>query len=126
MATKKGRPKQNNNDSVIDDVNLEYLSTKTDKFDNSIAYSKLIDPTSKWRPAIHTQATDNDMKLPTDTQDVILKVKGTWLQICDNLQPSRYYILNVDFSAYLLDTENGTLRVYYAKVITTKKKKWNQ
>ena len=41
MATKKGRPQKNNNNILINDINVEYLSTKVDKFDNSIVYLKL-------------------------------------------------------------------------------------
>ena len=42
--SKKGRPQKNNNNIIINDINVEYLSTKTDKFDNSVSYFKLIDP----------------------------------------------------------------------------------
>ena len=67
-----------------------------------------------------------DIKLPiwiTDTQDIILKVKETWMIFCDELQPASHYILNVDFCSYSLETENGILRGYYAKVIKIIKKK---
>ena len=44
MTSKKGRPQKNNNNIIINDINVEYLSTKTDKYDNSIAYFKLTEP----------------------------------------------------------------------------------
>ena len=47
MATKKGRPQKNNNNILINDINVEYLSTKVDKFDNSVVYLKLTDPKNK-------------------------------------------------------------------------------
>ena len=47
MASKKGRPQKNNNNIIINDINVEYLSTKKDKFDNEISYFKLIDPENK-------------------------------------------------------------------------------
>ena len=79
MTSKKGRPKNNNNNIIINDINVEYLSTKTNKFDNTIVYLKLTDPTIKLKPVIDTQVNDKDIKLSciwsTDTQDVILKVK---------------------------------------------------
>ena len=77
MATKKGRPQKNNNNILINDINVEYLSTKTDKYDNSIVYLKLTDPKNKLKQIIDFQANDNDIRLPiwtTETQDVILKV----------------------------------------------------
>ena len=125
MATKKGRPQKNNNNILINDINVEYLSTKTDKYDNSIVYLKLTDPKNKLKSIIDIQANDNDIRLPiwtTETQDVILKVKEKWLQVSDDLQPLTNYIINVDFSAYSLDTEKGNVRGYYIKIPKIKKK----
>ena len=62
MASKKGRPQKNNNIVSINDINVEYLSTKTDKFDNSVVYLKLTDPKHKLKPIIDTQASDTDIK----------------------------------------------------------------
>ena len=126
MATKKGRPQKNNNNILINDINVEYLSTKTDKFDNSIVYLKLTDPKNKLKPIIDIQASDNDIRLPiwtTETQDVILKVKEKWLNVADDLQPLTNYVINADFSAYSLDTEKGNVRGYYIEIPTIKKNK---
>jgi len=127
MASKKGRPKNNNNNIIINDINVEYLSTKTDKFDNSVVYLKLTDPKNKLKPIIDTQANDKDIKLSciwtTDTQDVILKVKEKWLNVADDLQTSTNYVINADFTAYSLDTDNGTVKGYYIKIPKIKKKK---
>ena len=85
MASKKGRPQKNNNNIIINDINVEYLSTKVDKFDNSIVYFKLTDPKSKLKPVIDTQVNNKDIKLSciwsTDTQDIVLKVKDKWIQM---------------------------------------------
>jgi hypothetical protein len=127
MASKKGRPKNNNNNIIINDINVEYLSTKTDKFDNSVVYLKLTDPKNKLKPIIDTQANDKDIKLSciwtTDTQDVILKVKEKWLNVADDLQTLTNYVINADFTAYSLDTDNGNVRGYYIKIPKIKKKK---
>ena len=127
MTSKKGRPKHNNNNIIINDINVEYLSTKTDKFDNSVVYLKLTDPKNKLKPIIDTQANDKDIKLSciwtTDTQDVILKVKEKWLNVADDLQTSTNYVINVDFNAYSLDTDSGNVKGYYIKIPKIKKKK---
>ena len=127
MTSKKGRPKNNNNNIIINDINVEYLSTKTDKFDNSVVYFKLTDPKNKLKPIIDTQANDKDIKLSciwtTDTQDVILKVKEKWVNVSDDLQTLTNYAVNVDFTAYSLDTDNGTVKGYYIKIPKIKKKK---
>ena len=79
-------------------------------------YLKLTDPTSKLEPVIDTQVNDKDIKLSciwtTDTQDVILKVKEKWLSIADDLQTLTNYVINADFTAYSLDTDNGNMKGY--------------
>ena len=128
MASKhRGRPQKNNNNIIINDITVEYLSTKTDKFDNSVVYLKLTDPKNKLKPIIDTQASDKDIKLSciwtTDTQDVILKVKEKWLNVADDLQTLTNYIINADFTAYSLDTENGPVKRYYIQIPKIKKNK---
>ena len=100
MTTKnRGRPQQNNNNIIINDINVEYLSTKTDKFDNSVSYFKLIDPRNKLKALFDTQVADKDIKLSciwsTDTQDIILKVKEKWINVADDLQTLTNYMINV-------------------------------
>ena len=128
MASKKGRPQKNNNNIIINDVSVEYLSTKTDKFDNTVVYFKLLDVKSKLKPVIDTQVNDKDIKLSciwtTDTQDIILKVKSKWINAeTDDLLPLTNYVINTDFTAYSLDTENGNMKGYYIKIPKIKKKK---
>ena len=128
MASKKGRPQKSINNILINDISVEYLSTKNDKFDNSIVYFKLIDPKSKLKTVTDTQANDRDIKLSciwtTDTQDIILKIKEKWINTStDDLQPLTNYTVNADFTAYSLDTENGNMKGYYIKIAKIKKKK---
>ena len=128
MASKKGRPQTNNNNILINDISVEYLSTKTDKFDNTIVYFKLLDAKSKLKTVMDTQANDKDIKLSciwtTDTQDIILKVKSKWINAeTDDLLPLTNYVINSDFTAYSLDTENGNMKGYYIKIPNIKKKK---
>jgi len=128
MASKKGRPTKNNNNIIINDISVEYLSTKNDKFDNSIVYFKLIDPKSKLKTVTDTQANDKDIKLSciwtTDTQDIILKIKEKWINIStDDLQTLTNYVVNIDFTAYSMDTANGNMKGYYIKIPKIKKKK---
>ena len=127
MASKKGRPQKNNNNIIINDINVEYLSTKKDKFDNEISYFKLNDPKNKLKAIFDTQVADKDIKLSciwsTDTQNIILKVKEKLLNVADDLQTLTNYVINADFTAYSLDTDNGNMRGYYIKIPKIKKKK---
>merc|ERR1711981_860765 len=101
---------------------------KQDKFDNSVVYLKLLDPKNKLKPIIDTQVNDKDIKLSciwtTDTQDVILKIKSKWLNISDDLQTLTNYVINADFTAYSMDTENGNMKGYYIKIPRLKREKW--
>ena len=130
MASKKGRPQKNNNNIIINDISVEYLSTKTYTFDNTIIYFKLSDPQNKLKAVIDTQANDRDIQLSciwsTDTQDIILKVKEKWINTADDLQPLTNYVVNADFTAYSLDTENGNMKGYYIKIAKIKKKKMDR
>ena len=75
MSSKKGRPSKNNNSIIINDLSVEYLSTKKDKFENEIVYFKLLDNKSKLKQVFEIQTTDKDIKLPiwiTDSNDIIL------------------------------------------------------
>ena len=128
MTSKKGRPQKNNNNILINDISVEYLSTKSDKYDNAIVYLKLTDPKSKLKAVMDTQANDKDIKLSciwsTDTKDIILKVNEKWINAAtDELQPLTNYTVNVDFTAYSLETGNGNMKGYYIKIPKIKKKK---
>ena len=128
MASKKGRPQKSINNILINDISVEYLSTKTDKFDNTIVYFKLLDAKSKLKPVTDTQLHDKDVRLSciwtTDTNDVILKVKSKWINAeTHDLLPLTNYVVNADFTAYSLDTENGNTKGYYIKIAKIKKNK---
>ena len=131
MASKKGRHTNNNNNNnmIINDINVEYLSTKSDKFDNDVIYFKMLDPKNKLKDVINTQVNDKDVKLSciwsTETQDIILKVKSKWINVADDLQPSANYVMNADFSYYSMEAENGMIKGYYIKVTKIKIKKMN-
>ena len=62
-ATKKCRP-NNSNNLIINDLNVEYLSTKSDKFYNAILYLKLLDQQNKLKLILDTQTNDKDTTLP--------------------------------------------------------------
>ena len=59
--------------------------------------------------------------MTTETQDVIIKVKEKWLNVSDDLQTLTNYIINIEFNAYALETEEGTIKGYYATVAKIKK-----
>ena len=47
MTERRGRPKRNTNTFGVNGLTTEYLSTKTDKYDNEVSYFKIIDKNYK-------------------------------------------------------------------------------
>ena len=78
MTEKRGRPKKQTNTFDVNGLTTEYLSTKTDKYDNEVSYFKLIDKNLKGKmSAILSQQCD-ECKVPfwkTEDHEYILKVK---------------------------------------------------
>ena len=75
-------------------------------------------PTSE--ELIHPNLTRCDV---VSANEMMLKVKEKWLSVADDLQTLTDYVINADFTAYSLDTDNGNVRGYYIKIPKIKKKK---
>ena len=43
MTERRGRPRRNTNTFDVNGLITEYLSTKTDKYENEVSYYKIID-----------------------------------------------------------------------------------
>ena len=127
MSNKKGRPQKSNNNIIINDISVQYLSTKTDKFENDVAYFKILDSKNKMKPLFDTQTNNKEIRIPlwlTADSDIILKVKSKWLNVSDDLVPLADYMMNVDFNSFSMDVDGGDkMNGYYAKVIKIKLKK---
>ena len=82
--SKRGRPKLNTNNITINELLVEYLSTKVDKFNNEISYFKIVDSAFriKLKP-LFSLNDDGNLKLPIwmteDKNEYILKVKDKWI-----------------------------------------------
>ena len=78
MTERRGRPKKTTNTFDINGLITEYLSTKTDKYDNEVSYYKVIDKNVKNKmSAIFAQQCD-ECKMPfwrTEESEYILKCK---------------------------------------------------
>lgn len=126
-STGRGRPTKKCSVITVNALETEYLSTKTDKFDNEINYFKIIDTQYRHRlkPLFDVNDKENNtLKLPlwhTEGGDVILKVKSKWLNVSDDLVPLELYYLNIDFTSFLLEADDKIVKGYYAKISKIKK-----
>ena len=119
MTEKRGRPKKSTNTFDVNGLLAEYLSTKTDKYDNEISYFKLIDKNLKGKmSAILSQQCD-ECKLPfwkTEDHEYILKVKKRHTPK-NILDVNAIVTVDMTFKHYCMETnEDKLLQGFYCKV----------
>ena len=128
MTEKRGRPKKPTNTFDVNGLLAEYLSTKTDKYDNEVSYFKLIDKNLKGKmSAILSQQCD-ECKVPfwkTEDHEYILKVKKRHTPK-NILDVNDIVTVNLTFKYYCMDTnEDKLLQGYYVKINSYEEDKEN-
>merc|ERR1712078_393299 len=119
MTEKRGRPKLNKNTFDVNDLICEYLSTKTDKYENEVSYYKIIDKNYKNKmSAILSQQCD-ECKMPfwrTDDNEYILKVKKKYAPKT-TIEVNDIVTLNLMFKHYCMEnSDDQLLQGYYVKI----------
>ena len=120
MTEKRGRPKKSTNTFDVNGLLAEYLSTKTDKYDNEISYFKLIDKNLKNKMSNILKEVCDEIKMPfwkTEDHEYILKVKKrhtpkTTLDVNDIVT------VNLMFKHYCMEKDDGLIQGYYAKILS--------
>ena len=113
----RGRPKSNQNIIRIDDLVVEYLSIKTDNYNNEICYFKITDSSfrNKLKPII-VLSEDKELKMPfwiTEKLEYIFKVKSKFIISKTELIKNSLYSININFEFYQMDDVN---KGYYSKI----------
>ena len=117
--TGRGRPKSNHNTITINELTVEYLSTKEDNYKNDIVYFKIVD--SAFRAKMKPLFSLNDeglLKIPiwvSDKSEHILKVKAKFVNYLSEFVKNNVYIINLNFEFYHM--ENEGVKGYYAKIV---------
>ena len=78
MIEKRGRPKKSTNTFDINSLLTEFITTKTDKYDNEISYYKVIDKNYKNKMSGILKEVCEECRMPfwkTEDHEYILKVK---------------------------------------------------
>ena len=114
----RGRPKTNTNTITINELIVEYLSTKKDNYDNEVSYFKIVDPAfrAKLKP-LFSLNDEGLLKIPiwaTDKSEHILKVKSKFVNNSQDLVKNALHIINTNFEFYHM--EQNDIRGYYAKI----------
>ena len=116
----KGRPTKNNNEVKVNELVVEYLTTKKNNYGKNIQYYKIADSSfrSKFKPLF--SLNDGDLKMPiweTENKDHILKVGDQWNASLLEMVPGSCYVLDLEFKYYDLETSDGkNIKGYYAKI----------
>ena len=130
MTERRGRPKRNTNTFDVNGLLTEFLSTKTDKYDNEVSYFKIIDKNYKNKMSgILSQVSDEGLvKMPfwkTEDGEYILKVKKKYTPK-NILDVNDIVTLNLTFKYYCMDTnEDKLLQGYYVKINSYEEDKEN-
>jgi len=114
----RGRPPKSTNTVTINELIVEYLSTKNDSYGNEISYLKIIDPAfrAKLKP-LFSLNDEGLLKMPiwaTDKLEHILKVKSKFVNNAQELVKNALYTINVNFEFYHM--EQNDIKGYYAKI----------
>ena len=114
----RGRPPKSNNTVIINELIVEYLSTKKDNYDNEVSYFKIVDPAfrAKLKP-LFSLNDDGLLKIPiwaTDKSEHILKVKSKFVNNSQDLVKNALHIINTHFEFYHM--EQNDVKGYYAKI----------
>ena len=116
--TGRGRPKKSTNIVTVNDLLVEYLTTK-EYYGSDTAYFKIIDPGYKNKLKPIFSVVEEDMKMPTwqgDNGLYILKVKDRFINYFNDLVRNNMYTVDIDFEMYNLETNDKQIRGYYAKL----------
>ena len=114
----RGRPAKNTNTITINELIVEYLSTKKDNYDNEVSYFKIVDPAfrAKLKP-LFSLNDEGLLKIPiwaTDKSEHILKVKSKFVNNSQDLVKNALHIININFEFYHM--EQNDVKGYYAKI----------
>ena len=128
MTEKRGRPKLNKNTFDVNDLLCEYLSTKTDKYDNEVSYYKVIDKNYKNKMSGILKEVCDECKMPfwkTEDHEYILKVKTKYTPKT-KLDVNDIVTVNLMFKYYAMQTnDDKLLQGYYAKILSYEEDKEN-
>ena len=120
MTEKRGRPKKSVNTININDLLCEYISMKTDKYDNAIVWYKIVDPNYKQKMSPILSQQCDECKMPffkTEDNAYMLKVKKKYTPktMIDN---GDIVTLNLMFKYYCMEKDDGLIQGYYAKILS--------
>ena len=122
MIEKRGRPKKSTNTFDVNGLITEFITTKTDKYDNEISYYKVIDKNYKNKMSGILKEVCEECRMPfwkTEDHEYILKVKTRNTHTPKKkLENNDIVTLNLMFKYYCMEKDDGLIQGYYAKILS--------
>ena len=122
MTEKRGRPKKSTNSFDVNGLITEFITTKTDKYDNEISYYKVIDKNYKNKMSGILKEVCEECRMPfwkTEDHEYILKVKTRNTHTPKKkLENNDIVTLNLMFKYYCMEKDDGLIQGYYAKILS--------
>ena len=123
--SKRGRPVKDVNKVSINDLVVEFLATKENDYNANICYFKVVDVECKTKMKSIIGLQDDDLRMPfwksVDKQELILKVKGKFVNAASDLVKGSLYAIGIYFESYNIEQEDKEpIKGYYAKVSNVK------
>ena len=127
---KRGRPKKQTNTLDVSGLLCEYISLKTDKFNNAIVWYKIVDPNYKQKMSSILSQQCDECKMPffkTDDNMFMLKVKQKYDKTGINDVVGDMAFRNIVFKYYCMETDDDKLlQGYYVQKIEPNEEKENK
>jgi hypothetical protein len=123
MPETRGRPRKQSSNIKLE-IDVQYVANKTNKFDQNVAYFKIIDSNVKQKLKPFYSALKEGMGSPlwkTDT-DLILTVKDKHISMINLMTIGKCYSINLEFNHYESEVDSGVKTGYWSKVIDVKLK----
>ena len=122
---KRGRPAKNENKVNINDLVVEFLTTKANDYNANICYFKVVDVECKTKMKSIIGLQDDDIRMPfwktVDKHELILKVKDKFVNAASDLVKGSEYAIDISFESYNIEQEDKEpIKGYYAKVSNVK------
>ena len=125
---KRGRPVKDVNKVNINDLVVEFLATKDNDYNANICYFKVVDVECKTKVKSIIGLQDDDIRMPfwktVGKQEMILKVKGKFVNAVSDLVKGSVYAIDITFESYCIEQEDKEpIKGYYSKVSHVKPRK---
>ena len=125
--SKRGRPAKNENKVTINDLVVDYLTTKENGYNANICYFKVVEVDFKTKMKNIISLQDDELRMPfwiNDKQEMILKVKDKFVNAVSDLVKGLEYAIDITFESYSIEQEDKEpIKGYYSKVSNVKPRK---